>query len=188
MNSYVKRSLELNDKARIRINKNYKSIVFEEWGFEKLPFGEKDCRNRFDKARWLRLGMGGARALRDYFVRMQEKDDRFYYVMDVDDRYRLRNVFWADARSRATCEYFGDVIIFDTTYLNSYKIPFAPFVGVNHHGQSILLGCGLISNENVDTFVWLFESLTKCSSGWAPKAIITDQEKAMKRAMEIVFP
>ena len=131
----------------------------------KLPFGEKDCRNRFDKARRLRLGMGGARALRDYFVRMQEKDDRFYYVMDVDDRYRLRNVFWADARIRATCEYFGDVIIFDTTYLNSYKIPFAPFVGVNHHGQSILLGCGLISNENVDTFVWLFESLTKCSSG-----------------------
>ena len=56
-------------------------------------------------------------------------------------------------------EYFGDVITFDTTYLtNPYKMSFAPFVGVNHHGQSILLGCGLISNENVDIFVWLFES------------------------------
>ena len=112
--------------------------------------------------------MGGARALRDYFVRMQEKDDRFYYVMDVDDRSRLRIVFWADARSRATCEYFGDVITFDTTYLtNPYKMPFAPFVGVNHHGQSILLGCGLILNENVATFVWLFESWMKCMSGRA---------------------
>ena len=61
--------------------------------------------------------MGGSRALRvrDYFVRMQEKDDRFYYVMNVDDRSRLRNVFWADARSRGTYEYFGDVITFDTT-------------------------------------------------------------------------
>ena len=106
--------------------------------------------------------MGDARALRDYFVIMQEKDGRFYYVMDVDDSCRLRNVFWVNARSRATCEYFRDVITFDTTYLTkSYKIPFAPFVGVNHHGQSILLGCGLISNENVDIFVWLFESLTK---------------------------
>ena len=110
--------------------------------------------------------MGGARALRDYFVRMQEKDDRFYYVMDVDDRSRLRILFWADARSRATCEYFGDVITFDITYLtNPYKMPFAPFVGVNHHGQSILLGCGLILNENVASFVWLFESWMKCMSG-----------------------
>ena len=41
----------------------------------------------------------------------------------------------------------------------------APFVGVNHHGQSILLGCGLISNQNVDTFVWLFESWMKCMLG-----------------------
>ena len=162
MDSYVKRRLELNDKAGIRISKNYKSIVIEAVWFEKLPFGEKDYKNHVDKARQLRLGVGSARALRDYFVRMQEKDDRFYYVMDVDDRSWLRNVFWADARRRATCEYFGNVITFDTTYLtNPYKMPFALFVGVNHHRQSILLGCGLISNENVDIFVWLFESLTK---------------------------
>ena len=100
MDSYVKRRLELNDKAGIRISKNYKSIVIEAGGFEKLPFGEKDCRNHVDKARRLRLGVEDARALRDYFVRMQEKDDQFYYVMDVDDSSRLRNVFWADARSR----------------------------------------------------------------------------------------
>ena len=63
----------------------------------------------------------------------------------------------------------------------------APFVGVNHHGQSILLGCGLISNKNVDTFVWLFESWMKCMLGRNLKAIITDQDQAMKRAIEIVF-
>ena len=74
-----------------------------------------------------------------------------------------------DARSRVTCEYFGDVITFDTIYLiNPYKMSFAPFVGVNH-GQSVLLWCGLISNENVDTFIWLFESWMKCMSGRAPK-------------------
>ena len=53
MDSYVKRRLELNDKAEICINKNYKSIVIEAGGFEKLPFGEKDCRNHVDKARRL---------------------------------------------------------------------------------------------------------------------------------------
>ena len=53
---------------------------------------------------------------------------------------------------------------------------------MNHNGPSILLGCGLISNENVDTFVWLFESWMKCMLGRAPKAIITYQDQAMKRA------
>jgi hypothetical protein len=46
---------------------------------------------------------------------MQKQNDGFYYVMDVDDDCRLRNVFWAHARSRAVSEFFGDIITFDTT-------------------------------------------------------------------------
>ena len=81
-----------------------------------------------------------------------------FFSIDLDEEDRLKNVFWADARSRAAYKYFGDVITFDTTYLtNKYDMPFAPFVGVNHHGQSILLGCGLISREDTETFTWLFE-------------------------------
>jgi len=61
--------------------------------------------------------------------------------MDVDDESRLRNVFWAGVRCGAAYEYFGEFITFDTTYLtNKYDKHFAPFVGVNHHGQSMLLG------------------------------------------------
>ncbi|XP_028098978.1 protein FAR-RED IMPAIRED RESPONSE 1-like [Camellia sinensis] len=67
-------------------------------------------------------------------------------------------------------------------------MPFAPFVGVNHHGQSILLGCGLLSSEDTDTFVWLFKSWLNCMSDHPPKAIITNQCKAMQKAIEIVFP
>jgi hypothetical protein len=184
----VKRRLELNDRAGIRTNKNFNSLVVEKGGYEQLTFGEKDCRNYIEKARELRLGKGGAQALRDYFSRMQKQNDGFYYVMDVDDDCRLRNVFWADARSRAAYEFFGDVITFDTTYLtNRYDMPFAPFVGVNHHGQSILLGAGLISNENTETFVWLFSTWLECMNDKAPSAIITDQDRAMKNAIAIVF-
>lgn len=72
---------------------------------------------------------------------MQKKNEGFHYVIDMDDNNRLRNVFWVNARSRAAYEYFGDVITFDTMYLtNRYDMSFAPFVGVNHYGQSILLG------------------------------------------------
>ncbi|XP_042983644.1 protein FAR1-RELATED SEQUENCE 5-like isoform X2 [Carya illinoinensis] len=185
----VKRVLDTNDLAGIRASKSYGSLVVGAGGFENLPFLEKDCRNYIDKARHLRLGAGGAGALQQYFLRMQYKNPGFFYMMDIDDDGRLKNVFWADPRSRAAYQYFGDVVTFDTTYLtNRYGMPFAPFVGVNHHGQSILLGAGLISSEDTETFVWLFKTWLQCMDGNAPKAIITDQDRAMKNAIAIVFP
>jgi hypothetical protein len=109
--------------------------------------------------------------------------------MDLDNDCRLRNVFWVDARSRASYEDFGEVITFDTTYMtNRYEMSFAPFVRVNHHGQSILFGAALISSENTETFVWLFETWLKCMNGRSPKAIIIDQDRAMKSAINIIFP
>ncbi|XP_041011301.1 protein FAR-RED IMPAIRED RESPONSE 1-like [Juglans microcarpa x Juglans regia] len=150
-----KRRLEYNDMPGIQLSKNYSSCVVEAGGYENLTFGERDARNYIREVRLLRLGLGGAEALQNYFTRMQSQNDGFFYIMDVDDETRLRNVFWADARSRAAYESFGDVITFDTTYLtNAYKMSFAPFVGVNHHSQSILVGCGLISGEDMDIFVW----------------------------------
>ncbi|XP_042957997.1 protein FAR1-RELATED SEQUENCE 4-like [Carya illinoinensis] len=157
----VKRVLDTNDLAGIRLNKSYGSLVVGAGGFENLPFLEKDCRNYIDKARHLRLGAGGAGALRDYFLRMQYKNNGFFALMDLDDDGRLKNVFWADPRSRAAYKYFGDV--------------------------SILLEAGLISNEDTETFTWLFQTWLQCMDGVAPKAIITDQDRAMKNAIAIVF-
>ncbi|KAI9174819.1 hypothetical protein LWI28_023162 [Acer negundo] len=100
--------------------------------------------------------------------------------MDLDEVGRLKNVFRVNARSRA-------VITFVSTYLtNKYDMPFAAFVGVNHNGQSILFGCGLISNEDIETYVWLFNSWLTCMFYRAPMAIITDQDKAMQNAIEIL--
>ncbi|XP_022871194.1 protein FAR1-RELATED SEQUENCE 9-like [Olea europaea var. sylvestris] len=67
-------------------------------------------------------------------------------------------------------------------------MPFAPFVGVNHHRQLTLLGCDLVSNEDTNTFVWLFKTWLKCMGDKAPHGIITDQDRAMQNAIEIVFP
>jgi hypothetical protein len=97
INDTTKRRLDLNDRTEICLNKNFKSLVVEMGGFENLPFGEKDRRNFIAKARELRLGKGGGQALCDYFRRMQDMNDGFYYVMDMDDDARLRNVFWVDA-------------------------------------------------------------------------------------------
>jgi hypothetical protein len=50
------------------------------------------------------------------------------------------------------------------------------------------LGCGLLSNEDTDSFVWLFEVWLKCLSSRAPNAIITDQDRVIQVAIARVFP
>uniref|UniRef100_A0A2N9IRB2 Protein FAR1-RELATED SEQUENCE n=1 Tax=Fagus sylvatica TaxID=28930 RepID=A0A2N9IRB2_FAGSY len=141
------------------------------------------------RERRLKCREGDGQALHDYFVRMQGKNSNFYHALDLDDELHVRNVFWVDARSRAAYESFHDVITFDTTYLtNKYDMPFANFIGINYHGESIILGCGLLSDENTDSFVWVFRQWLQSMCGIAPKAIIMDQCQAMRRAIEIVFP
>ncbi|XP_028078415.1 protein FAR1-RELATED SEQUENCE 5-like [Camellia sinensis] len=154
----VKRRLEINDEAGIGVARNFHSMVVEAGGFEALTFDERDARNHIDKARRLRLGVGDAESVAFYFHRMQQQNSNFYSEMDFDGEGRLRNLFWADARSRAAYNAFGDVVTFDTTYLtNKYDMPFAP--------------------------AWL-----SCMSDTPPNAIITDQCKAMQNAIQVVFP
>ncbi|KAH9794409.1 protein FAR1-RELATED SEQUENCE [Citrus sinensis] len=173
----------------IRIAQNFNSIVVGADGYENVPFLENDCRNFVDKTRRLQLEEGDAMTLLKYFQKKQAECNGFFFSIDLDEEDRLKNVFWADSWSRAAYKYFGDVITFDSTYLtNKYDMPFAPFVGVNHHGQSILLGCGLISREDTETFTWLFEAWLSCMSDSPPLGIITDQDRAMQKAIENVFP
>ncbi|KAK9269888.1 hypothetical protein L1049_025461 [Liquidambar formosana] len=130
-----KRMLEFNDRAGIPLVKSYRALVIRNGGYDCVNFGERDARNFIAESRDSRLGVGDAETVSNYFKRMQKRNPNFYYVLDFDEDGRLRNLFWADARSRAVYESFSNVVSFNTTYLtNRYKMPFALFVGVNHHG------------------------------------------------------
>ncbi|CAI9277452.1 unnamed protein product [Lactuca saligna] len=92
-------------------------------------------------------------------------DNDQYYVVDLCSDGYPRNIFWAGGRSRDDFTKFGDVVVFDVTYMtNKFKMPFAPFTGVNHHGHSIRFGGALLENEKEETFVWLFEPFLKFTS------------------------
>ncbi|GKV04010.1 hypothetical protein SLEP1_g16228 [Rubroshorea leprosula] len=94
-----------------------------------------------------------------------------------------------DGRAREMYQNFGDVVVFDVTYrTNTFLLPFAPFTGANHHGQSTLFGCALLSDNQEDSFVWLFERWLRCMGGKAPGAIITNQDPAITNAIKRVFP
>ncbi|XP_022841930.1 protein FAR1-RELATED SEQUENCE 5-like [Olea europaea var. sylvestris] len=189
LSAHVKRQLQVNDLAGIPLHKSYNSVVVEADRYENMTCIEKDCRNYIEQVRCLRLGEGDAVAIQTYFSKVQAQSPGFFFSMDLDDDLRLRNVFWTDNWCRQAYKEFGDVVMFDTTYLtNKYDMPFAPFVGVNHHGQSTLLGCGLASSEDTGTFIWLFRTWLECIHYHAPHGIITDQDRAMQNAIQVVFP
>lgn len=130
-----------------------------------------------------------AQNLLDYFKRMQAENPGFFYAIQLDDDNHITNVFWADARSRTAYAHFGDAVTFDTMYRpNQYRVPFAPFTGVNHHGQPLLFGCALLYDESESSFLWLFKTWLEAMSARPPLSITTDQDRAVQAAITHVFP
>lgn len=63
---------------------------------------------------------------------------------------------------------------------------FTPFTGVDNYKRCVTFAAGLVSNENVENYTWLFQAFLKCM-GRQPVCIITDQCPAMKQAVPAVF-
>ncbi|KAJ0959902.1 hypothetical protein J5N97_000336 [Dioscorea zingiberensis] len=151
--------------------------------------GEKENEDVGMKAQAPFAGREDVEALNQFFVKMQTSGSYFFHLMDLDGGGRLKNVFWADGRSRVAYQYFGDVVRFDTTYLmDNYETPLAMFVGVNHHGQLVLLGCGVLSERNTDAYTWLFKAWLSCMAGNPPSVIITDHCEGIQGAVAAAFP
>ena len=58
---------------------------------------------------------------------------------------------------------------------------------MNDHFWSIILGCVLLANEITSTFTWLMQTSLRAMNGKPPDAILTNQDKAMKATIQIVF-
>ncbi|KAG0518196.1 hypothetical protein BDA96_09G154700 [Sorghum bicolor] len=151
-------------------------------GVTALPYKKKDVANFRTKLNRVISGSDMKQAL-NYFIEKKNKDPSFFYKFDVDEHLRVKNIFWRDAES---LKYYA--VSFDTTYMtNKYNLPFAPFVGVTGHGHTCLFGCAFICDETIDTFKWVFESFSEAMGGKHPTTIITDQDAAMKAAIEQTF-
>jgi hypothetical protein len=84
----------------------------------------------------------------------------------VDEQGRLMHVFCVDAMSRKNYKLFGDVVSLDSTYTtNQYNMIFVPFTRVNKHLQSVSLGGVFLSNEKIESYVWLFKTFLKAMGG-----------------------
>lgn len=157
-------------------------------GLENLGSVETNDGSHMKRSQESNIGSDWYDVLLEYFQSRQVEDTGFFYAVELDDG-RCRSVFWADGRSRFSCSQFGDAIVFDTSYRKSnYLVPFAMFIGVNHHRQPVLLGCALIADECKESFTWVLRTWFRAMSGRHPQSIIADQDKAIRQAIAQVFP
>jgi transposase-like protein len=65
---------------------------------------------------------------------------------------------------------------------------FVPFTGVNHHLQSVFLGVPFLTDEKIESYVWLFQIFLKAMGQVPPHIIITDEDASLKAAIAQVLP
>ncbi|XP_059625454.1 protein FAR-RED IMPAIRED RESPONSE 1 isoform X2 [Cornus florida] len=173
---------------RARTKKMYVTMSRKTGGIKKFVNQKSGIING-SSGQLLALEEGDAQVMLEHFMCMQDENPTFFYALDLNEEQRLRNVFWVDGKGRLDYGNFGDVVFFDTTYIkNEYKLPFAPFIAVNHHFQFVLLGCALIADETKSTYAWVMQAWLRAMGGQAPKVILTDQDKVLKEAIADVFP
>lgn len=165
------------------------SVLIKEYGgISKVGFTEVDCRNYMRNNRQ-RSMEGDIQLLLDYLKQKQAENLNFFYAVQGDEDQYAGNVLWADPKARSDYNHFGDTVTFDTTYRsNRYRLPFAPFTGLNHHGQPVLFGCAFLINESEASFVWLFKTWLAAMSGRSPVSITTEHDSVIRSAIMQVFP
>lgn len=165
------------------------SALIKEYGaISNIGFTERDCRNYIRSSKQRTLG-GDTQILLDYLKSKQAEDPSFFYAVVGGEDHCMRNFLWIDPKARTNYSYFCDTVTFDTTYRsNRYRLPFAPFTGVNNHGQPVLFGCAFLVNESEAAFVWLFKTWLEAMSRRPPVSITTDHDRVIRSAINRVFP
>ena len=63
---------------------------------------------------------------------------------------------------------------------------FVPFTGVDNHRKCVTLGSGMLLHEDTESYTWLLKAFMTAFKK-EPTMVVTDQDGAMKRAIEAVF-
>ncbi|XP_008454179.2 protein FAR1-RELATED SEQUENCE 6-like [Cucumis melo] len=185
----TKRLLQLDSVEEVQKVRLFQTVVIDADHNGYLDVDEGAFGNRVDNSNQLKLNEGDALAIEDFLCQAQLTDSNFFYVLDLNEKGSLRNLFWVSSRSRAAYTYFSDVVYIDTSCLaNKYQVPLVLIIGINHHGHCVLFGCGLLAMETVESYIWLFRAWLTSVLGRPPQVIIADQHKELQIALTDVFP
>ncbi|GJY61363.1 protein FAR1-related sequence 5 [Tanacetum coccineum] len=123
---------------------------------------------------------------------IHKMENRKKHVSDFSFDYLVENaeltaIFWADEVSKYNYREFGDVVSFDATFkTNKYKMVFVLFTAIDNHRKYVTVAAGLLKNETTKSYIWLLKAFMK-AFGKAPSIVVTDQDGAMRNAIEAEF-
>ncbi|GJU23163.1 FAR1-related sequence 5-like protein [Tanacetum coccineum] len=123
---------------------------------------------------------------------INKMENRKKFVPNFTFQYKVENselvaMFWADEVDKCNYKEFGDIISFDATFrTNKYDMVFVPFTGIDNHRKCVTVGSGLLLREDTEAYTWLLRSFMTAHEK-QPTMIVTDQDGAMKLAIEEVL-
>ncbi|XP_073019263.1 protein FAR1-RELATED SEQUENCE 5-like [Primulina eburnea] len=172
--------------AGISVSNAVSFMENEACGPQNVGFIRKDAYDHMSRLKkHTKVENGDATALIQYFIQKANKENYFYWNVQLDDDDRVMNFFFRDYKCAVDYEYFGDVLSIDTTYRsNKYNLICAPFIGINHHMQNVLFGLAFMSDETEASFEWLFTTFLDAMYGKQHESIFSDQCQAMMNAIE----
>ncbi|XP_050387982.1 protein FAR1-RELATED SEQUENCE 5-like [Argentina anserina] len=158
-------------------------------GFSKVGFTIKDLYNKLDSSKRKSIIGGDAKATLAYLEGKAVEDKNLFFKYTTDANKRLANLFWRDSTSFQDYCCFGDVLVFDSTYLtNHYGKPLVLFVGSNNHLSTVIFGFALLEDETAKTYKWVLEMFLESMNDRKPRAVLTDGAESMRKAIELVLP
>ncbi|XP_021971867.1 protein FAR1-RELATED SEQUENCE 5-like [Helianthus annuus] len=157
-------------------------------GFDNVGATKCDFKN-FKKELNVFIGEFDAEMLVKRLTRKKEFLPNFTCEYQTTEEGVLKCLFWADEDMKRNFYMFGDVVSLmpRTSETSKYNMMFVPFTGIDNHNRNVTLGASIIGPETAETYSWLL-NVCKDAFGYAPRVIVTDQDPAMKRAIEDVWP
>lgn len=172
----------------VKVADCFRALKKEVGGSPNLGFTIGDAYNALQIEKAATIDGYDSHQLIKYFAQRQFDDSEFYYDFEQDETGSLISFFWRDGRMKRDYIYFGDLLVFDTTYrTNKYGMICAPFVGMNHHGNNVMFGMGFLVNERTQSFDWLFDTFLTSMGGKSPVTIMTDQAPSIAAGIRNSF-
>lgn len=176
-------------RVGVRPSQIHDYLVDVSGGYDQVGFMRGDLQNRLDRIRKCSYFNSDAETCLSYLQAKLELEPGSFFKHTLDSHNRLADLYWCDGGSRADYLCFGDVIAFDSTYrTNAYNKPLVLIIGLNHHRKTNVYGFSLLSDETQYTYTWLLTTFLEAMDGKCPQTVITDEDRAMRNAIQTVFP
>ncbi|XP_071933623.1 protein FAR1-RELATED SEQUENCE 5-like [Coffea arabica] len=158
-------------------------------GYQNIPFTMKDLYNRMNAGRMEEIADGDAEGAVAYLFVKKDADPEVYFNFIVTYDGRLGRLFWLDSHSREDYKYYGDVIVFDSTYkTNRYVHPLVVMCGINNHFCTSVFACSTVPDKEVETYEWILNNFLEAMDGKQPLSVVTDGAPQMRKAIKKCFP